>query len=128
VTTPIELIVSVVAGEDADAEELAALSGRLRDALRETDAESIDVPRGGDVPAGAKGEALQWGTLVVTVLSSGALTGVVETTREWIGRQKHGSVRVKLGDDELELSSAAPADQQRVVEEWLRARAARDDG
>jgi hypothetical protein len=128
VTTPIEVIVSVDAGEDADAEDVASLSTRLRDALRETDAQSVELPRRGDAPAGAKGEALQWGTLVVTVLSSGALTGVVEATREWIGRQKHGSVRIKVGDDELELSSAAPEEQRLVVEEWLRARSARDDG
>lgn len=121
---PLQLTLSVDPGPDGDEREAAELSRRLRAALLETDAETVETARGSGSPDGAKGEALQWGTLVVTVLSSSALTGVVETAKAWIGRQRHGSLRVKLGDDELELSSAAPAEQQLVVEEWLRRRAA----
>ena len=39
-------------------------------------------------PPGAKGAAVEWGTLLVGVLSSGALTALVTTAGSWLGRQR----------------------------------------
>ena len=115
----IELTLRVDAGPDADAEENAELALRLRDELRETDAESVKLARGEDAPAGAKGDPLEFGTLLVGVVSSGALTAVLTTANSWVARQKRGRVHVKIGDDELLLSGMPSEDQRRLIDHWL---------
>ena len=124
-----EVLLQLDAGSDAEPREVAELSFRLRDELREVD--GVILRRETAVPpAGAKaGAAVEWGTLLVGVVSSGALTALLTQANAWLGRQRHGTIRVKVGDDELELTGATSEDQRRVVDEWLARRAAtRSDG
>jgi len=115
----LELVLDVDAGPGGDEQERAELGRRLRDELEHADVASVTAARLGELPAGAKsGDPFAWGTLAVTLVSSGALTAFIGAVNSWLGRQKHGSVRVRIGDDELVLTSAAPAEQRRVVEAW----------
>jgi len=120
VEQPTEVVVRVDAGPDGDEEEIAELALRLRDELREVDgAASVRLARDAPAPPGAKGAAVEWGTLLVGVVSSGALTALVTTASSWLGRQRGGSVRVRIGDDELELTGATSEEQRRLVDAWL---------
>ncbi len=121
---PTEVVVRVDAGPDGDEEEVAELALRLRDELREVDGASARLSRDAPAPTGAKGDAVEWGTLLVGVVSSGALTALVTTASSWLGRQRGGSVRVRIGDDELELTGATSEEQRRLVDAWLARRAA----
>jgi hypothetical protein len=115
-----EAVLQIDAGPDADREELAELTLRLRDELREHDLGSVQLARGGDAPPGAKtADAVEWGTLLVGVVSSGALTAMLTTANSWLARQKRGRVRVKIGDDELLLSGVPSDDQRRLIDHWL---------
>jgi Effector Associated Constant Component 1 len=117
---PVQILLEVDAGPDGDAGERAELGLRLRDELVLADVESVDPASGGELPGGAKGgDSFAWGSLVVTLVSSGALTALIGTVNSWLGRQRRGSVSVRIGDDELVLTSAAPEEQRRLVEEWL---------
>jgi hypothetical protein len=87
---------------------------------------AVDLARRGEAPAGAKsGDPVELGTLFVTIASSGALTALINTANSWIGRRRRGSIRVKIGNDELVLTGASSEHQRRVIEEWL---ARRSDG
>jgi hypothetical protein len=129
---PTEIVVQFDAGPEADLRELADLTALLRSDIEEVvDVESVRLGGGGDVPAGAKsGDPVMWGTLVVSVVSSGALTALINLASNWVGRQRSGTVRVKVGDDELELAGASSDDQRRLVDAWLARRqsGAADDG
>jgi hypothetical protein len=126
---PIDVVLQVEAEPDADADEVAALALRLRDELHEVDGTDIRLARSGAPPAGAKSaDAVEWGTLLVQIVSSGALTALITAASAWIARQRSGSIRVKIGDDELELSGASSDDQRRLVAEWLARRDARPAG
>jgi hypothetical protein len=116
---PHEVVLRIDAGPDADAEEIAELTLRLRNDLREQDVGSVDLAHGEEAPAGAKGSAVEWGTLVVGVVSSGALTAVLTTANSWISRQRRGRVHVKIGDDELMLTGMPSEDQRRLIDHWL---------
>ena len=123
---PTEVVVRLDAGPDADDHELAELALRLRDDFRDLDVESVDLARRGEAPPGAKsGDPLELGTLFVTIASSGVLTALINTENSWIGRRRRGSIRVKIGNDELVLTGASSEHQRRVIEEWL---ARRNDG
>lgn len=126
-----ELVLAVDPGPDGDAEEAAELALRLRDELDELDGVSARLARGGPPPPGSKGAgAVEWGTLVVQLLSSGALTALLTSATGWVARNRRGTIRVKLGDDELELTGATSEEQRRLVADWVerRDRAPRDDG
>jgi hypothetical protein len=120
-----QIFVRVDAGPDALDEELVDLSLRLRNELDEIDGAVVAVAPGSTAPPpGAKsGDPAEWGTLLVSAVTSGALTAVLRTAHAWIARQRGGTVHVRIGDDELVLSGASTADQQRVVEDWLARRA-----
>jgi hypothetical protein len=119
VEQPMEVVVRVDAGPDGDEEELAQLALRLRDELQEVDGAAVRLAREVAAPPGAKGAAVEWGTLLVGVLSSGALTALVTAASSWLGRQHGGSVRVRIGDDELELTGATSEEQRQLVDAWL---------
>jgi hypothetical protein len=117
---PTEVVLHLDPGVGADDEERAVLALRLREDLADLDVESVRLASGGEPGPGAKsGDAVAWGTLLVGIVSSGALTALVNTVNAWVARQRGGSVRVRIGEDELVLTGASSEDQRRVIDDWL---------
>lgn len=115
-----QIVLRLDPGDESDPEEQAELALRLKDELATLDVESVQFGVDRKAPDGVKsGNAVEWGTLVVAVVSSGALTALVNSLGAWALRQRRGSVSVKIDGDELVLSAASPHDQQRLVDEWL---------
>jgi hypothetical protein len=110
----------------ADAEQLEELTRALRAEILTLDVESV-VPRsGGEAPPGTRGvDAAAVGALVVSVAPAlGALARLVTTVVDWLRRGgTQRTVRLKIGDDELELSGASSAMQQQLAMDWIRAHA-----
>ena len=122
---PIELVVEVDAGLEADEAELAELSLSLRDDLAELDVESVRFARGEPAPERSKSvDPTEWGTLLVTVVSSGTLRALIDTANGWASRRRGGTLRVRIGDDELLLTGVSSGHHDRVIEDWLARRAA----
>jgi len=92
------------------AEQLEELTRALRQEILTLDVESV-VPRsGGEAPPGTRGvDAAAIGALVVSVAPAlGALARLVTTVVDWLRRGgTQRTVRLKIGDDELELSGAS---------------------
>jgi Effector Associated Constant Component 1 len=127
--TPTQVVLRVDPGPDADDEELAELALRLRDDLQALDVGPVQLSRGGTAPAGAKSvDPIEWGTLLVAIGSSPALLTLIRTANAWLARQRQGRVRVKIGDDELELTGASTDDQRRLIDDWLARRGAEPGG
>ena len=122
-SAPTQIILGIDAGPDSDEEELAGLALGLREDLQELDLESVQLGSGGEGPAGAKaGDLIAWGTIVVGLASSGALTALINAVIAWVTRHQTASVRVKIGEDELELTGASSDDQRRLIDAWLKRR------
>jgi hypothetical protein len=118
-----DVTVLVVPESDADDEEADRLARRLRAELAELDTESVRLATGGEVPAGAKAaDATTVGAIVVALGSSGAVfPAVIETVRDWLGRQ-HGRhrVAVTIDGDSIELEAATVAQQRAIVDAFVR--------
>ena len=110
----------VLVNPDFDAEELDNAATSLRLELADADADVHDLPAGA-APEGTRAiDAATIGGLAVSV--SGGLTvlrEVLTMIATWRQRGQGSAVRLKLGDDEIELSEATSADQERILEAFL---------
>ncbi|MEV7038810.1 hypothetical protein [Amycolatopsis sp. NPDC051061] len=106
---------------DADAEELDGLARRLRAELTTLDVELGAVP--GELPAGAKAaDPVTIGSLMVAFSAAGGVfPGLVETLKDWLGRQagKH-RIKVTVDGDTVELERATSAERQQLIDAFVR--------
>jgi hypothetical protein len=110
--------------EGADANRLAVLTGYLRADLLQLDVEDVSALPAGEPPPGARGvgSATVGALLVAVGQSAEALRSVVSAIRDWLrrGEGTGRTVRLQIGGDELELSQATTADQERLIELFIR--------
>lgn len=112
-----------VSEEGADAEQLARLTGYLRQELLQLDVENVTAPHSVELPSGTRGDgATTAGALMVALgQSAEGLRSVLSVIKDWLGRG-HGTgraVRMELDGDVLELSRATSVDQDRLVKLFI---------
>jgi Effector Associated Constant Component 1 len=112
-----EVYIEILGYDDSDAEERAQLAGSLERDLHRSDVERVDHP---PVPSadGAKGTALEWAQLIVTVV--GSLPPAISTIREWLNRHSGASIALELDGDRLELTGLGHVERDALVELWVR--------
>jgi hypothetical protein len=93
----------------------------LIDELQELDLASIDRASQRPPPPGTRGAgAMELGAPVIGLGGSGTLLPVLAgQVQACLGRRRSGSVRLKLGDDEIELTAVSDEVQQRSLNEFL---------
>ena len=110
--------------EGADAERLAVLIGYLRSELLHLDVEDVSALPAGEPPPGARvfGVATVGALLIALGQSAQALQSVISVIQNWLrrGEGTGRGVRLELGGDALELSQASAADQERLIELFVR--------
>jgi hypothetical protein len=110
---------------DADAERLAQLAEGVRTELLDLDVDDVKPLRTGVAPAGTRGlDVAGIGAFVVSLGSSAeAINQIVTALRAWIGtgRSAPREVELTVGDTTLRLSDATLAQQDRLIEEFVRA-------
>ena len=87
------LRISLSGGDQFDMAELAAMTPALMRELEALDGILADRPPAGDLPAGAKGDAITLTEVVLTIGSAalgGAMQPMITTLRDWISRQPKG--------------------------------------
>lgn len=121
-----EVLVAVRA-HGADAAELDELAGLLRGQLLELDVDDVTRARAdGAAPPGSRGaDVTAIGALVVALQPSLELARVlVSTVQGWLRRGSSGrAVELTIGDSTLKLTAASQEQQDRLVEEFVRAAA-----
>jgi hypothetical protein len=107
--------------DDADAEELDALTTGLRRTLLELEVDSVDRAPGPPPPPGARAaDASALGMLLVTLTSTPELLrAIVSTVQGWLTRSSARSVTVKLGDSELAVTGISSKQQERLIDDWI---------
>ncbi|WP_410671216.1 effector-associated constant component EACC1 [Amycolatopsis sp. cmx-4-68] len=105
---------------DADAEELDRLARRLRAELGELGVDLRAVP--GEVPPGAKAaDPVTIGSLMVAFSAAGGVfPSLVETLREWLGRQAgRNRIKITIDGDTVELERATTAQRQQLIDAFV---------
>ena len=111
-----EVRLQVVGYPDSDDEERADLAWRLREDLRDQGIDDVAHPEIRP-PPGAKGGALEWAQLVVSV--AGTVPPMIMALQAWLGRHPRAAVSIEIDGDTLTLDEASPAEQRRLVETFL---------
>jgi hypothetical protein len=115
-----QVILTLDAGLEADAEDLESLTRQLREELWELDVEAVDLVRAGKLPEKAKaGDPITWGALLLTFISGGGLAALIGLLQSWLTRHGQSSVMVRIGDDELTVTGQPTEQQQQVINAWL---------
>jgi hypothetical protein len=117
--------------DDADAERLDGLTGQLRQELLQLDVDDVSRTRAADVPPGARAiDVMALGGLVVSLGHTAAgLKEVIAAARRWLsgGDRVRRTVKIEIDGDVLELSEVSAAEQDRLVDVFVR-RHIRDGG
>lgn len=114
--TSVTLIVD--AGRDALAEDVDALTRRLRTEIQELGVETVSLKTTETTPAGTKSvEAVTLGALAVTVLPQ-VLPRLIEFLQAWSLRSKDRTVKIKasVGDRSVDIEYPEGASEVAVQE------------
>lgn len=119
----------VVDAQDDDERE--TLTAQLRRRLLELDVDDVVPVRAAVDPAGARAAgAAELGAIVVTAAPL-VLDAVVRTVEAWLVSRSARSVRLAVGDDEIELDGVSPQIQRQLADAFvtrIRERATSADG
>jgi hypothetical protein len=111
-----EVRVQVLGAQDSDAHELAELMRRLKDDLRHLDADDVrHLPA--EAPPGAKGAALDWAQVIVTL--SGSLPPLIALVRGFSRRNRDCAVLLEADGDTLRLEGGSEDERRQLAEAWL---------
>jgi hypothetical protein len=117
-----KLVIEVQLDPDADTEEAERFGRQLRAELVELDVEAVNPIISADVPHGAKGAAVDWGSLLVTFTAAGGiLTSVIAVVQNWLVR--HGAaqgIKITIDQDTIELGRASAQEREELISTWVR--------
>lgn len=115
-----EVRLEILGAEDSDAQERAELMRRLKHDLRDLDAD-VRHPEA-EAPAGAKGTALEWAQVVVTL--SGSLPPLIALVRSFSRRNRDCAMVLEAEGDTLRIEGGDVEERTRLTEAWLARREA----
>ncbi len=112
-----------VVEDGADAERADQLAGHLREELLGLDVDDVTRAPGGEAPPGTRAvDVAAVGALLVTLGGAAAsINEIVAVVRGWLARgSTPRTVRIEMDGDVLELSGASLAQQDELVDLFVR--------
>jgi hypothetical protein len=107
---------------EADSDEAERLGRQLRADLTELDVEAVKPATTADVPQGAKGGAVDWGSLLVTFsVAGGVFTSVIAVARDWLARHSAAQrISITIDNDTIVLDRASTQEREQLISTWVR--------
>jgi hypothetical protein len=115
----IELKLILASESDVIPEEIVTAMQQLRTELLETEVKKIEF-QSTELPEGAKGLPIDWGTLLVTLTSTQGLLGsLITLITNWLQFRKDKKLILEYQGNKLELSGVSGKNQQKAIDEWV---------
>jgi hypothetical protein len=118
-----EQLLVVIGAAELSPADLDAVTRALRSELLELPVSDVQAVADGAAPPGSRGwDPTVVGELIVVMNSSAALlVSVVAAIRSWRRHTIPGSsIRLKLGEDEIELTGLSDESETRLLDDWTR--------
>ncbi|WP_406270823.1 hypothetical protein OHT93_19570 [Streptomyces sp. NBC_00191] len=122
-TKVVDILVAVTCDPELDGETLERLARGLRAEIAELEVESVRPAPPGAVPADAKAmDAVTLGAVIVALSASGGVfTALIDTLRDWLGRQSaRHRISLTIDGDTIELEHSTTAERQELIEAYIR--------
>jgi hypothetical protein len=107
---------------EAGSDDAERLGRQLRSDLSQLDVEAVKPAVVTDVPEGAKGGAVDWGSLLVTLSASGGVfASVIAMAKGWLAQ--HGAaqrIRITIDNDTIVLDRASAQERDELIGAWVR--------
>jgi hypothetical protein len=105
-----------------DAEEYERMTRQLRAELKDLDVESVRLATTETAPAGAKGDPVTVGALIVALSASGGVfTTLIAALHDWLRRRSgNHRIRVTIDGDTIELERASAEREAELVDAFVR--------
>lgn len=114
---------AIQSDDEFDPEHVERLTRQLRAELTDLDVEFVGLKSALPAPDNAKGtDPVTLGALIVALsASSGVFTALIETLRDWLDRHSgRHRISMTIDDDSIELERASDAQQQALLDAYLR--------
>jgi hypothetical protein len=106
---------------EADSGEAEGLGRQLRAELTQLDVEAVKPAAVTDVPEGAKGGAVDWGSLLVTLSAAGGVfTSVIAMAQGWLTRHSAAQrIKITIDNDTIVLDRASGQEREQLISTWV---------
>jgi hypothetical protein len=110
------------ADPDLDDEGMDQLARQLRNELIQLDVDSVTAANGTHSAAGAKGDPVTLGALIVALSATGGVfTTLIGTLRDWLNNHSRGHrISVTIDGDTIEVERGSAEQQQALIEAFIR--------
>ena len=119
---PRNLLIELQLDPDADPGDAERFGRQLRAELAQLDVEAVGPIVSADVPQGAKGAGVDWGSLLVTLSTAGGVfTSVIVVVRDWLDRHSATqAIKVTINNDTIVLGRASEQEREELISTWVR--------
>jgi hypothetical protein len=116
---PVQLTAHVDLGPDADPEDRDDAVRQLRSTLLELDATEVQRLRGGPAPDGARAADGPLLDALLVTASAGTIPALLAAIAAWVRRRGGRTVKLRIGQDAIELSGISEELQREVLEAFI---------
>jgi hypothetical protein len=105
-----------------DPQEYEKATRQLRAELKDLDVESVRLVATDTAPAGAKGDPVAVGALIVALSASGGVfTTLIGVLNDWLRRHSgNHRIRVTIDGDTIELDGVSAEQESKLVDTFVR--------
>lgn len=107
--------------QEDDKQEMDRLSRNLRDDLSNLDqVEDVQLSYETPPPDSKAFDGIALGSMVVDIVSGGAIKEVTQTVQRWIERNENRSITLETSDgDKIDVKGISAKDQQKMIDAWI---------
>ncbi|MGW2816689.1 effector-associated constant component EACC1 [Streptomyces sp. NPDC001415] len=116
-------VLMITSDSELDPEASEQLARQLRSEIAELDLDSVRALPAGTVPDGAKAaDPVTLGAIVVSLSTAGGvLSSLVETLRDWLGRQSaRHRISLTVDGDTIQLERATSDERRDLIAAYIR--------
>ena len=101
--------------------EAERLGRQLRAELTQLDVEAVRPATITDMPEGAKGGAVDWGSLLVTLSAAGGgVTSVIAMAQQWLAQHSAAQrIKITIDNDTIVLDRASAQEREQLISTWV---------
>jgi hypothetical protein len=114
-----QLKVQIKPEEADDKQEIDSLSRNLRGDLLHLDVEDVQLLYE-KPPSGSRAlDGVALGSMVVDIVSGGAIKEVTQTVQAWIQRNENRSITLEIDGDKIDVKGISGKDQGKIIDAWV---------